>query len=237
MDIIPAIDLICGECVRLSKGDFNSKKVYSKSPTDIALKYRDLGFKRVHIVDLDGAKSNGPKNIDVLEKIAKSTNLDIQYGGGVKNEESLKRIINAGASRVICGSIAVTDSALFLEWLKKYGPQVLILGADFRGDNIAINGWKTQTKKSLFDIVDEFYSAGLVQLISTDISKDGTLSGPSYDKYYTLKKRFSNLKVTISGGISSLEDLYRIDKELIDGVIVGKAIYERKINLKELSRC
>jgi phosphoribosylformimino-5-aminoimidazole carboxamide ribotide isomerase len=237
MDIIPAIDLICGECVRLSKGDFNSKKVYSKSPTDIALKYRDLGFKRVHIVDLDGAKSNGPKNIDVLEKIAKSTNLDIQYGGGVKNEESLKRIINAGASRVICGSIAVTDSALFLEWLKKYGPQVLILGADFRGDNIAINGWKTQTKKSLFDIVDEFYSAGLVQLISTDISKDGTLSGPSYDKYYTLKKRFPNLKVTISGGISSLEDLYRIDKELIDGVIVGKAIYERKINLKELSRC
>jgi len=237
MDIIPAIDLICGECVRLSKGDFNSKKVYSKSPTDIALKYRDLGFKRVHIVDLDGAKSNGPKNIDVLEKIAKSTNLDIQYGGGVKNEESLKRIINAGASRVICGSIAVTDSALFLEWLKKYGPQVLILGADFRGDNIAINGWKTQTKKSLFDIVDEFYSAGLVQLISTDISKDGTLSGPSYERYYSLKKRFPNLKVTISGGISSLEDLYRIDKELIDGVIVGKAIYERKINLKELSRC
>ena len=237
MNIIPAIDLISGECVRLSKGEYDSKKVYSKSPADIARKYQDIGFKRLHIVDLDGARSEGPKNLNVLEKIAKSVNLEIQYRGGVKTEGSLISIINAGATRVICGSIAVTSPALFIEWLKRYGPQRLILGADFRESNLAINGWKTQTNKSLYDIVDEFYNAGLQQLISTDISKDGTLSGPSYEHYYSIKKRFSLLKVTISGGISCLEDVKRIDNDLIDGVVVGKAIYEGRINLKELSKC
>ncbi len=237
MDIIPAIDIIAGECVRLSKGEYETKKVYSKSPSDIAKMYEDFGFKRIHIVDLDGAKSGMPENLKILEVIANSTKLDIQYGGGVKEELSLKNILNAGASRVICGSIAVTSPDLFLEWLKTFGPQKIILGADFRESNVAINGWTTQTEMPLFDIVDKFYSEGLEQLISTDISKDGTLLGPSYDRYYALKKSFPMLKITISGGVSSIEDIRRIDKTLIDSVIVGKAIYEGRINLKDLSQC
>jgi len=237
MYIIPAIDLIEGECVRLSKGEYDTKKVYSKTPVDIAKKYEDLGFERLHIVDLDGAKSSGPKNLNVLESIARVTSLEIQYGGGVKSEKSLQSIIDAGARRVICGSIAVTNPSLFLDWLRDFGPEVLVLGADFRVANVAIDGWKIQTERSLYDIVEEFYKAGLMQLISTDISKDGTLSGPSYERYYSLKERFPNLRITISGGVSSIEDIRIIDKSLIDGVIVGKAIYEGRIDMEELSRC
>ncbi|MFA6335000.1 MAG: 1-(5-phosphoribosyl)-5-[(5-phosphoribosylamino)methylideneamino]imidazole-4-carboxamide isomerase [Bacteroidales bacterium] len=237
MDIIPAIDIISGECVRLSKGKYDSKRVYSKSPEDVAMMYQDYGFKRLHIVDLDGAKSKKPMNLKTLEKISSSTGLNIQYGGGVKSEESLKSILSAGASRIICGSVAITDPDLFIMWLKGYGADKLILGADFRNEKVAIDGWETQTDKSLYDTIEMFCKEGLEQLISTDISKDGMLSGPSYEKYYTIKKRFPKLRVTISGGISSLDDVIKIDRNLIDSVIVGKAIYEGRIDLKELRKC
>lgn len=237
MDIIPAIDVISGECVRLTKGEYDSKIVYSKCPEDVARMYQDFGFRRLHMVDLDGAKASEPKNLKTLEKIATVTNLDIQYGGGVKSESSLKSILNAGASRIICGSLAITTPDLFIMWMRGYGADKLILGADFRNGKVAIDGWETQTDRSLYETIEIFYNEGLTQLISTDISKDGMLTGPSYEKYYTVKERFPNLKVTISGGVSSLEDVMRIDRSLIDSVIVGKAIYEGKIDLKELSRC
>lgn len=237
MDIIPAIDIISEECVRLSKGEYDSKKVYSKSPVDVAKMYQDCGFKRLHVVDLDGAKSKEPKNLRILEKIAKATTLDIQYGGGVKSENSLKSILEAGASRIICGSVAITNPKLFMEWLEKYGSERLILGADFRDDNVAIDGWETQTDRSLYDTIEPFYKRGLTQLVSTDISKDGTLTGPSFEKYYSIKKRFPELKVTISGGISSLDDVMKINRALIDSVIIGKALYEGRIDPKDLIGC
>jgi len=237
MDIIPAIDIISGECVRLSKGDYDTKKVYSSSPVEVARMYADLGFKRLHVVDLDGAKSSSPKNLKILEKMASATKLDIQYGGGVKSEISLHSVLNAGASRVICGTIAVTMPELFIGWLERFGSQRIILGADFRDDQVAVNGWNTQTETTLANIVGNFYLRGLTQLIATDISKDGMLSGPNYDKYYELKETFPDIKITISGGISSIDDIKRVDHEKVDSVIVGKAIYEGHINIEELSRC
>lgn len=155
----------------------------------------------------------------------------------MKSENSLKSILEAGASRIICGSVAITNPKLFMEWLEKYGSERLILGADFRDDNVAIDGWETQTDRSLYDTIEPFYKRGLTQLVSTDISKDGTLTGPSFEKYYSIKKRFPELKVTISGGISSLDDVMKINRALIDSVIIGKALYEGRIDPKDLIGC
>ena len=237
MYIIPAIDIISGECVRLSKGDYDTKKVYSKSPVDVAKAYSDLGFKRLHVVDLDGAKSSAPKNLPALEKMVSATSLDIQYGGGVKTETSLRSVLDAGASRVICGTVAVTSPDLFVGWLDHFGSQRVILGADFRDDFVAVSGWERQTDLILDTIVENFYTRGLRQLIATDISKDGMLCGIDYQRYYKLNELFPDLKITISGGISSINDIERIDRSKIDSVIVGKAIYEGRINIEELSRC
>lgn len=237
MYIIPAIDIISGECVRLSKGDYDTKKVYSKSPVDVAKMYSELGFKRLHVVDLDGARSSAPKNLRILEKMVSATSLDIQYGGGIKTETSLRSVLDAGASRVICGTVAVTSPDLFIGWLEHFGSQRVILGADFRGDFVAVSGWEKQTDLMLDTIVENFYTRGLRQMIATDISKDGMLCGPDYQKYYKLNELFPDLKITISGGISSINDIKRIDRTKIECVIVGKAIYEGRINIEELSRC
>lgn len=237
MYIIPAIDIISGECVRLSKGDYDTKKVYSKSPVDVAKMYSGLGFKRLHVVDLDGAKSSAPKNLRILEKMVSATSLDIQYGGGIKTESSMRSVLDAGASRVICGTVAVTSPELFIGWIEHFGSQRVILGADFRDDFVAVSGWEKQTDVRLDTIVGNFYSRGLKQMIATDISKDGMLCGPDYQRYYKLNELFPDLKITISGGISSINDIERIDRRKIDSVIVGKAIYEGRINIEELSKC
>lgn len=237
MYIIPAIDIISGECVRLSKGDYDTKKVYSKSPVDVAKAYSDLGFKRLHVVDLDGARSSAPKNLRILEKMVSATSLDIQYGGGVKTEVSLRSVLDAGASRVICGTVAVTSPDLFVGWLEHFGSQRVILGADFRGDFVAVSGWEKQTDLRLDTIVENFYTRGLRQMIATDISKDGMLCGLDYQRYYKLNELFPDLKITISGGISSINDIERIDRSKIDSVIVGKAIYEGRVIIEELSKC
>lgn len=235
--IIPAIDIISGECVRLSKGEFSTKKVYSSSPVEVAKVYRDLGCKRLHIVDLDGARSNHPENLKIVEQIAYVTQIEIQFGGGIKDENSLISALNAGASRIICGSVAIYYPELFVEWLNKYGSQRVILGADFMGEKICVNGWTNETDCTLDDIVEKFYKRGLKQLIATDISKDGMLSIPEFYNYYKLKELFPELKITVSGGISSIEDIMGIESDKIDSVIVGKAIYEGKINLEELKGC
>ncbi len=237
MDIIPAIDIIGGNCVRLTRGDYSTSKIYSGSPVEVAKNFDDLGFERIHIVDLDGAKSTSPVNLKILEKIASETNLEIQFGGGIKSESSLRDALNAGASKVICGTFALVEPQIFSGWIGKYSQDKIVLGADFREGKIAVNGWENQTEILLEDIVKRFYLEGLRELVATDISRDGMLSGIDAEVYYRLKQRFELLRVVVSGGVSSVEDIEKLDRSMISGVIVGKAIYEGKINLKKLSGC
>lgn len=237
IEIIPAIDIIGGQCVRLSQGDYDSKKVYYRDPLEIARIYQDLGVHRLHIVDLDGAKGTFPCNLSVLERIAGATSLDIQYGGGIKTAESLRAVLQAGASRGICGSIAVLNPDLFIEWLATYGPAHVILGADAKNGKIAINGWLQSSSVGVEDMIRKFIPYGLSQVICTDISKDGMLSGPSFELYNRLQGEFPQIDITASGGISSIEDIRTLDKYGIRSVIVGKAIYEGTITFEQLRLC
>lgn len=236
--VIPAIDLIGGECVRLTQGDYARKTVYYKDPADAARRYADNGFHRLHLVDLDGAKAAAPAtaNLRVLERIATATGMDIQYGGGVKSADSLRTVFDAGASRAICGSIAVRSPELFEEWLRSFGPKRLILGADLREGKVATQGWLESSALSAEELIERFLSAGLCQVICTDISKDGMLCGPSFDLYPALQERFPQVDITVSGGISSLDDLQKLDALQLRSVVVGKALYEGRITLNSLTQ-
>lgn len=234
IEIIPAIDIIGGECVRLTRGDYNRKSSYYKEPLEVALRFEDCGVKRLHIVDLDGAKASAPVNLKVLERIASRTNLDIEFGGGIKSDQAISDLFNAGASRAICGSIAIRQPELFTEWLERYGAEKMILGADTIDGKIAIAGWLEVAKTSVEEIIERFEPAGLTQVICTDISKDGMLEGPSTELYTTLQSHFPSIDITVSGGISSLEDILELDRKSLRSVIVGKAIYEGRITMEEL---
>lgn len=237
--IIPAIDIIDGECVRLTCGDYNQKSSYYKDPLEVALKYEDCGLKRLHLVDLDGAKAHEPKNLRILERIANNTSLDLQYGGGIKNENALDSVFNAGANRAICGSIAVKEPDMFEKWLTKFGSEHIILGADTRDGKIAINGWLESSQVGVEELISRFAGFGLSQVICTDIAKDGMLKGPSTELYIALQKMFADIDITVSGGISSAEDILDLDKHNLRSVIVGKAIYEGRISfdmLKQLAK-
>lgn len=236
IDIIPAIDIIGAECVRLSQGDYSQKTSYYKEPLDIAKRYEEIGVRRLHIVDLDGAKSNNPLNLATLEKIAHNTSLDIQFGGGIKSESALDSVFSAGASRAICGSIAIKNPQLFKEWLAKYGNKKIILGADIKDGLVAINGWLESSKHSIFEIIDDFKDENLSQVICTDISKDGMLGGPNFDLYQDLQSRYPDVDITVSGGISCFDDINQLNDMNLRSVIVGKAIYEGRIELKEIER-
>lgn len=236
IDIIPAIDIIGAECVRLSQGDYSQKTSYYKEPLDIAKRYEEIGVRRLHIVDLDGAKSNNPLNLATLEKIAHNTSLDIQFGGGIKSESALDSVFSAGASRAICGSIAIKNPQLFKEWLAKYGNKKIILGADIKDGLVAINGWLESSKHSIFEIIDDFKNENLSQVICTDISKDGMLGGPNFDLYQDLQSRYPDVDITVSGGISCFDDINQLNDMNLRSVIVGKAIYEGRIELKEIER-
>lgn len=236
IDIIPAIDIIGAECVRLSQGDYSQKTSYYKEPLDIAKRYEEIGVRRLHIVDLDGAKSNNPLNLATLEKIAHNTSLDIQFGGGIKSESALDSVFSAGASRAICGSIAIKNPQLFKEWLTKYGNKKIILGADIKDGLVAINGWLESSKHSIFEIIDDFKDENLSQVICTDISKDGMLGGPNFDLYQDLQSRYPDVDITVSGGISCFNDIKQLNDMNLRSVIVGKAIYEGRIELKEIER-
>jgi len=233
IEIIPAIDLIGGRCVRLVQGDYNRQTTYG-DPVNIALGYRDAGLKRLHLVDLDGAKTSQPVHLTVLERIAVATNMDIQYGGGIKTKTALKSVLNAGASRAIGGSIAVTAPELFSECLSEFTPARLILGADVRDGFIATHGWIENSRVTLQEIIRQFLPAGLSQVICTDISKDGMLGGPNFELYKELQKTFPSLSVTVSGGISSMDDIVRLNEAGMQSVIVGKALYEKQITLKQI---
>lgn len=236
IELIPAIDLIDGCCVRLTQGDYAEKKVYEQNPVDMAKMYADCGICRLHVVDLDGAKAKEPCNLRVLERLATETSLDIEWGGGIKSTEALRSAIDAGANRVICGSIAVDDANLFASWLQNYGAEHIILGADVRNRMVATHGWLKDSQVTIDEIIEKFLPFGLKQLICTDISKDGMLQGPNFPLYVELKDKYPMVDTTLSGGISSINDIYKAAELGLHSVIIGKAIYEGKITLKELEK-
>lgn len=235
--VIPAIDLIGGECVRLSQGDYARRKSYYKDPLDAARRYEDAGAERLHLVDLDGAKASFPKNLDVLSRIAGHTSLEVQYGGGIKSGEALQAVFGAGARRAICGSIAVKEPEAFAGWLAEYGPHRLILGADVRDGKVAVNGWLDASETEADELIARFLPQGLTQVICTEISRDGMLEGPAFSLYGDLQERFPSVDITVSGGVSSLEDILRLDRMGLRSVIVGKALYEGHITTEELKTC
>lgn len=236
IDIIPAIDLIDGHCVRLTQGDYSKTKVYEENPVDMALRYADCGVRRLHVVDLDGAKAKAPCNLHLLERMATATTLDIEWGGGIKNTDALRLAIDAGASRVICGSVAVDNPALFAEWLHSFTPKRIILGADVRNGKVATHGWLRESSISVYELTDEFLPHGLSQLICTDIAKDGMLQGPDFSFYTELQQHYPSVNITLSGGVSSMNDIEKAHSLGIRAIIIGKAIYEGKITLKELEQ-
>lgn len=232
--IIPAIDLIDGRCVRLTQGDYDQKKEYSADPLDMAKQYEDCGVSRLHIVDLDGAKAKQPCNLRTLEKIASGTSLDIEWGGGIKDSVSLRSALDAGAGRIICGSVAVDNREEFLSWLSEFGSSKIILGADVRDGKVATHGWLKDSGLTLAELMDWYVPAGLTQMICTDISKDGMLQGPDFEFYVDLKRAFPTVDVTLSGGIGCMADIEKAAQLELHSVIVGKAIYEGRISLKEI---
>ena len=234
IELIPAIDIINGKCVRLTKGDYSQKTVYRDSPTDVAKEFEDLGFRRLHVVDLDGAKSKHIVNIAALRGITENTKLTVDFGGGIKTDDDLQQAFEAGASMVTVGSVAVTYPELFAEWLGKYGADRMILGADVRNGNISINGWKEDSDKALLPFLAQYVDMGVKNVLCTEISKDGTLSGPALKLYSELMKAYPTLHLIASGGVSSLDDIQALNDAGTPAVVFGKAIYEGKINMKEL---
>lgn len=234
IQIIPAIDIINGECVRLTQGDYGQITKYSVSPLVMAKEFEQLGVKRLHLVDLDGAKCSMPQNLKVLEQIAAQTALKVEYGGGIKNSEAIESVFNNGGEWAICGSVAVSSPELFIEWLKKYGADRIVLGADVKGLMVATHGWLKTSDVSLDQLIDKFAPYGLTEMITTDISCDGMLTGPSYSLYAHLQKSYPNINVIVSGGISKMADIERLDQMGLKKVIVGKAIYEGRITYKQI---
>lgn len=234
IQIIPAIDLIEGRCVRLTKGDYQQKKVYDGEPADLARQYADAGVQRIHLVDLDGAKAGEPRNLKVLEAIASAVDCELEWGGGIATTAALERVFDAGASHAIAGSVAALKPVLFASWLETYGAR-LILGADVREGRIAVKGWLEEAPLSIEDLVQRFLPLGLKECIVTDISRDGMLQGPSSALYQRLQDAFPALSFTVSGGISSMDDIRSLDALGLRKVIVGKALYEERITLKDIA--
>ena len=236
VEIIPAIDIIEGRCVRLSQGDYDQRKVYDASPIDMAKRYADCGVKRIHVVDLDGAKSSSPKNLKTLERMAVGAAVEIEWGGGLKSEEALRAIFDYGATYAIVGSVAAQRRELFAEWLQMFGGERMILGADVRNGKVSVNGWLEDLSLSIEELIDGFLPYGLNQVICTDINKDGMLKGPSFELYTDLQSRYEQVDFTVSGGIASMADIERAEELHLRRVIVGKAIYENRITLKEIEQ-
>ncbi|MDM1346622.1 1-(5-phosphoribosyl)-5-[(5-phosphoribosylamino)methylideneamino]imidazole-4-carboxamide isomerase [Myroides marinus] len=234
MRIIPAIDIINGQCVRLSKGDYNTSKVYNTNPVEVAKQFKDAGIKYLHIVDLDGAKSKQIVNAKTLEQIATQTNLQIDFGGGIKTVSDITTAFNSGAKQVTVGSIAATEPALFLEWLEVYGSDKVILGADCKQRKIMTQGWLDSADTDVLEFIQSYEQKGVQYSIVTDIEKDGMLSGPAIELYKEIIAN-STVKLIASGGLTTVEELYKLKEIGCEGVIIGKAIYEGKITLKELS--
>ncbi len=235
MRIIPAIDIIDGKCVRLTQGDYQQKKIYNTNPLEVAQEFEDAGIKYLHLVDLDGAKARRIVNTKVLESITNKTNLIVDFGGGIQTATDIKAAFDAGAMQVTVGTIAVKNPDLFLQWLNEYGNKKIILGADVKNKFVAVSGWLEQSELDIFKFLKGYAKMGVEYLISTDISKDGLLEGSAIELYKEILKQFPTLKLVASGGITSIEELRELQNIGCDGAIIGKAIYEKRINLKELT--
>lgn len=232
--IIPAIDIIEGKCVRLTKGDYGTKKIYNERPEEVAKEFEDNGITRLHLVDLDGAKAKKVINYKVLERIATQTGLTIDFGGGVQSDEDLRKVFDFGAKQVTGGSIAVKNPEKFTSWLDEHGGDKIILGADAKNEKIAISGWEEDTKEDIYQFVEKYVAQGVKYIISTDVDKDGLLEGPSYELYAKLKVQFPELNIIASGGVAEMSDIEKLTNQNLHGVIVGKAIYENKISLEQI---
>jgi len=235
MEIIPAIDLIDGKCVRLTQGDYAQKKEYASDPLEVAKHYQDHGIRRLHLVDLDGAKARKVINYPTLERITTHTNLVVDFGGGVQSDADLKIVFELGAQQVTGGSIAARDPETFLRWLETYGSEKIILGADARHHKVAISGWQEDTQRDVLDYIQRYHQQGISYVICTDIERDGLLQGPSLALYEEILAKTPKLKLIASGGVSSTDDLAALQSIGIYGVIIGKALYERRITLQDLS--
>ena len=236
IELIPAIDIIDGKCVRLTKGDYEQKTVYRDSPADVAEEFEQSGFKRLHVVDLDGAKSRHIVNDKVLRDITKRTRLVVDFGGGIKTDDDIAKAFDAGAAMVTVGSIAVTQPQLFDRWLTSYGADRMILGADVRQGKISINGWKEDSDEDLLPFLEKYVGMGVKNVLCTEISKDGTLQGPATALYKEVMKAYPSLHLIASGGVSSQQDIEALEEAGIPAVVFGKAIYEGRIDLKKLIR-
>ena len=233
IELIPAIDIIAGKCVRLTKGDYDQKTEYGE-PLEMAREFERIGFKRLHMVDLDGAKSKHIVNSKVLTQVTSETSLEVDFGGGIKTHTDIEAAFNAGAQMVTVGSIAVTQPNLFSWWLQKYGPDRMILGADVRNGKISINGWKEDSEEDLLPFLKKYVDAGVKNVLCTEISKDGTLGGPAFELYADVMKKYPDLHLIASGGVSCIEDIKALEAIGVPAVVFGKAIYEGKIDLREL---
>ena len=234
IELIPAIDIINGQCVRLTKGDYQQKTVYSDSPAEVAKGFEQIGFQRLHVVDLDGAKSKHIVNDAVLRSITETTGLTVDFGGGIKTDDDIRKAFDAGAAMVTVGSIAVQQPELCFEWLEKYGPERIILGADVRHGKISINGWKEDSDEDLLPFLRKYIDAGIRNVLCTEISKDGTLAGPAIELYRRIMQEYPELHLIASGGVSSIDDIKALDAAGIPAVVFGKAIYEGRIDLQKL---
>jgi phosphoribosylformimino-5-aminoimidazole carboxamide ribotide isomerase len=234
IDVIPAIDLIDGACVRLTKGDYGTKQVYEKDPVIMAKRFEDAGIKRLHLVDLDGAKAGKVVNFSVLENLVNKTKLEIDFGGGIKTDQDLKSVLNAGAKWLTIGSLAVKNPEKMKSWIQTYGAELFILGADVRDGNIAISGWLETSNLHWESFMLDYYQSGVRQFLCTDISRDGMLNGPSVDLYKEIMKRFPDCYLIASGGVSGKQDLIDLEEAKIPAVVLGKAIYEGRITLNEI---
>ena len=232
---IPAIDLIEGKCVRLTQGDYATSHVYAEDPVDMARRFEDMGFTRLHLVDLDGAKSRHVVNDHVLKAITRATKLIVDFGGGVKTDDDMARVLDAGAEMVTCGSIAVTQPDTVLGWMERYGAEHLILGADVKDGKISINGWLEDSAYELMPFLQRYLDAGMMHVLCTDISRDGMLQGPATALYGSIMQAFPHCRLIASGGVSCIEDILQLDKAGVPAVVFGKAIYEGKIDMMELA--
>jgi phosphoribosylformimino-5-aminoimidazole carboxamide ribotide isomerase len=236
MEIIPAIDIIDGKCVRLTQGDYAQKKIYNEHPLEVAQAFEDAGLRRLHLVDLDGAKAGKVKNWKVLETLAGKTGLVIDFGGGIKTVSDVDIVFNSGAALATIGSLAVKDGPLFVSWLEQYGAGRFLLGADVKNEKIAVGGWLETTDRWVYDFIREYMENGIRQVFCTDVSKDGLLQGPALDLYRNILDKFPDLHFIASGGVSGMSDVEELAEIGCKGVIIGKAIYEGRITLKELTK-
>jgi phosphoribosylformimino-5-aminoimidazole carboxamide ribotide isomerase len=234
IQIIPAIDIIDGKCVRLEKGDYSTKKIYSEDPLEMAKTFESWGIKHLHLVDLDGAKAKRIMNAAVLNRITTKTNLIVDFGGGIRTENDIQIAFDNGARMITGGSIAIHDPEQFLKWLEKFGNEKIILGADHKNEKISLNGWQEESESGLFPFLGEFIQKGVSQVICTDIQKDGMLQGPSLVLYKRILDKWPEIKLIASGGVSCINDIYDLEKACVPAVIIGKAIYEKRISQKEI---